>query len=1611
MNAASGAATNSTSVTVIVQDFTVVATPTSLSTSAGATGTSSIAVSPLGGFTGTVSLAVITNSTNLVCTLSSTSITGGSGTSTLSCHGSPAGNYLATITGASGSLSHSTTVTFHVQDFAVSSNPTSVTTTVGVAGTSTITVSALNGFAGTVTLAVTTNSTNLTCTLVTTSIPGGSGSSNLSCTGSGVGNYLATVAGTSASLSHSATVVYHVTSAPDFGISASPTSIPVDAGASATSTITITPSGGFIGTVTLAVTTNSTNLVCTLSSTSITGGSGTSTLSCHGSPAGNYLATVTGTSGTLSHSTTVAYHVQDFNVSANPTSVSPNVNVAGTSAITVAPLNGFSGTVTLTVTTNSTNLSCTLSATSISGGSGSSNLSCTGSVAGNYLATITGASGTLSHSATVTYHVTNAPDFTISANPTSVTANAGVAATSTVTIAPLNGFTGTVNLAVTTNSTSLSCSLSSTSIAGGSGTSTLSCTGSPSGNYLATVTGTSGTLSHSATVTYHSQDFAIAANPTTVNANVGVAGTSAITVSSRNGFGGTVTLAVTTNSTNLSCTLSSTTITGGSGTSTLSCTGSPAGNYLATVAATSGTLSHSVSVVYHVTNAPDFSIAANPTSVNVNAGATSTSTITVTAVNGFTGTVTLAATTNSTNLVCTLGSTSIPGGSGASTLSCHGSPAGDYLATVTGTSGALSHSASVTFHVQDFAVSANPTVVNVNTGVAGTSTISVAPANGFTGTVTLAATTNSTNLSCTLSSTSLTGGSGSSTLSCSASVAGNYLATITGTSSALSHAVSVVYHVATVAQPDFTIVANPTNVTMNVNAAGVSTITISPLNGFTSTVTLVVTTNSTSLSCTLSSTTITGGSGSSTLSCSASVAGNYLATVAATITGTFFTRAADVGYHAQDFSISASASSVDVPTGFSGVLSINVSPLNGFGGAGTLSVATNSTNLSCTLSSTSFTGGSGFSTLSCSSSIAANYLATVTGTSGTLSHSVSIVFHVTAADFNMSASPSTLTLNAGVAGTSTITISPTNGFIGTVALSVITNSSSLTCTLSVTQIPGGGTSSLSCTGSAAGNYLARVIGMSGSLSHEAAVTYHVQDFSIAANPASVSTTVNVAGMSTISVGSVNGFSGTVALGVTTNSTNLSCTLSSTSITGGSGSSTLSCSGSVVGNYLATVTGTSSGLSHSASVVYHVTTAAPPDFTISASPTSVTVNTGVPGTSIITISSVNGFAGTVALSVTTNSTSLSCSLSSTSISGGSGTSTLSCTSASAANYSATVTGANEGLSHSVSVVFHVTSQAAHSTRTTVTCSPGSVTVNTPTSCTARVMDSSLSPSIPTGTVSFTTNSTGSFSPSAACTLVAGQGPNMATCSVSYTPTVPGHHLITAAYGGDSGHLTSSDNFTVNVRSSRGGPVLLTFTGFDFDDFDSGVGQLNVLVNGQLLVDIPAGLNHLTGTGDYRPYESTVVNFGPFDITSFVVDGQNSILFRDPTPFDHYGIVSNVTIVQDNSLLLHVLRPRGVHPTLSFSYTFSSQPLTVANLAALTSPGQTVTSFTLTFTGGTGPFTCIFSFGDGDRAVVVGSNGTCSTTHDYEGHGTFNAKVVVRGASTSDLQTARQAITVS
>jgi hypothetical protein len=152
--------------------------------------------------------------------------------------------------------------------------------------------------------------------------------------------------------------------------------------------------------------------------------------------------------------------------------------------LTVSPSAGLTATLgksTLDLTTGFDSTTLTLSASAV----------------GTYTVTVTGMSGTLSHTTAIITLVVTTPDFTITASPTliqNVAQNGGMA-TSTITIAPLGGFNGVVNLAATVNATGLTASLSPTS------TSILTVTGQTAGSYLVTVTGTSGTITHSATVT------------------------------------------------------------------------------------------------------------------------------------------------------------------------------------------------------------------------------------------------------------------------------------------------------------------------------------------------------------------------------------------------------------------------------------------------------------------------------------------------------------------------------------------------------------------------------------------------------------------------------------------------------------------------------------------------------------------------------------------------------------------------------------------------------------------------------------------------------------------------------------------------------------------------------------------------------------------------------------------------------------------------------------------------------------------------------------------------------------------------------------------------------
>ena len=99
--------------------------------------------------------------------------------------------------------------------------------------------------------------------------------------------------------------------------------------------------------------------------------------------------------------------------------------------------------------------------------------------------------------------------------------------------------------------------------------------------------------------------------------------------------------------------------------------------------------------------APDFSIGTPASTSSVTAGASTTFTATISSMNGFAGTVTLAATGAPAGTNLTFSPAQVAGG-GSSVVrvtTSSSTPAGTYPLTITGTSGSLSHSANVSLTV------------------------------------------------------------------------------------------------------------------------------------------------------------------------------------------------------------------------------------------------------------------------------------------------------------------------------------------------------------------------------------------------------------------------------------------------------------------------------------------------------------------------------------------------------------------------------------------------------------------------------------------------------------------------------------------------------------------------------------------------------------------------------------------------------------------------------------------------------------------------------------------------------------------------------------------------
>jgi uncharacterized membrane protein len=319
-------ATHATSVTLtvtapVVNDFSISASPTSLSLVQGSSGTSLISTGITGGSPQSVSLSASGMPANTSASFNPASVTSGaSSTMTVSVGAATTpGSYTITVTGTGTSATHSTSVALTItapttNDFSIGASPSSVSVVQGFSGATTISTVLTSGSAQSMSLSASGLPTGASANFKPASVTAGDSSAMEIITGSATpGTYPITVTGTGTSATHSTTVTLTVTAAAssDFSLSASPNTVTVAVGAGGSSTISTAVTSGSAQSVSLSASGQPAGTTVSFNPAAVTaGGSSTMTISVGSVTApGSYPITVTGTGTSATHSTTVTLTV------------------------------------------------------------------------------------------------------------------------------------------------------------------------------------------------------------------------------------------------------------------------------------------------------------------------------------------------------------------------------------------------------------------------------------------------------------------------------------------------------------------------------------------------------------------------------------------------------------------------------------------------------------------------------------------------------------------------------------------------------------------------------------------------------------------------------------------------------------------------------------------------------------------------------------------------------------------------------------------------------------------------------------------------------------------------------------------------------------------------------------------------------------------------------------------------------------------------------------------------------------------------------------------------------------------------------------------------------
>jgi subtilisin family serine protease len=299
---------------------------------------------------------------------------------------------------------------------------------------------------------------------------------------------------------------------PDFQLGAAEPSASTRSGGTVSYTLAVDSTNGFDGDVALSLGGLSGGQASwTFTPSTVGGGSGTARLDVATSASiapGTYPLTVTGASASTTHTLALTLEVTappDFAMSASPSSAT---SVAGGSVsykVAVASLYGFGGSVGLTLGGLSpAQASWSFSpATIVASGTATLTVATAASLApGTYPLSITGTSGSTTHTAPASLVVAVKPDFALGVDPATSSVTAGGSTTYTIAVMRQGGFTGSVSLSVTGLPYAATGSFSPASVTGGSSRLTVRTQSfTTRGTFTLKITGKSGTLSRQTTAT------------------------------------------------------------------------------------------------------------------------------------------------------------------------------------------------------------------------------------------------------------------------------------------------------------------------------------------------------------------------------------------------------------------------------------------------------------------------------------------------------------------------------------------------------------------------------------------------------------------------------------------------------------------------------------------------------------------------------------------------------------------------------------------------------------------------------------------------------------------------------------------------------------------------------------------------------------------------------------------------------------------------------------------------------------------------------------------------------------------------------------------------------